>query len=159
MICDETKIEGEVEIGVDTIVLPQVILHASSPDNKVNIGERNIIEERVEVLDSSIGHANLIEAFSTISGSTIGNFNSISPKCTITNCKIGNCCIIGAGVVLNGVTIADNTSVYRCGPNTDDWTSSPADITAKYQYHEALRLSLSTPTSPQYVPKNFKMRS
>jgi carbonic anhydrase/acetyltransferase-like protein (isoleucine patch superfamily) len=159
MICEDTIIDGEVEIGADTIVLPKATLRASSSETKVLIGERNIIEERVEVLDSIIGHANLIEAFSTISKSNIGNFNSISPKCSIVNCTIGNCCIIGAGVALDGVTIADNTSVYRCGANKEEWTSAPADITVKYQYHEALRIALSSPTSPQYIAKNFKMRA
>jgi len=159
MICEDTELTGEIEVGGESIILAQTMLHATSAETKVVLGERNIVEERVQIIDSTLGHANLVECGSTITNSHIGNFSYISPKCRLQGCTIGDCCIIGTGVVLDGVTIADNTSVWRCGAEEDEWTSASADITLKYQYHDALWLALSSPSSQQYIGKHFKLRS
>ena len=47
-------------------------------------------------------------------------------KCRITGRSvIGSRCVLSPGLVLDGVTIPDNTSVYRIG---ETWSSRPVDI-------------------------------
>ena len=56
----------------------------------------------------------------------IGSFTTVGAKCRITGRSvIGSRCVLSPGLVLDGVTIPDNTSVYRIG---ETWSSRPVDI-------------------------------
>ena len=70
MICANTRLEGSVQIGADSILHPTCMIFAKEGTSIV-IGERNIIEERCKVRDTSLGHGNLIEVAAEITNSTV----------------------------------------------------------------------------------------
>ena len=70
VICSETKIEGIVNIGIESILHPTCSVIASQ-GYTVALGERNIIEERSLILNSVVGHGNLIEVGTQIIDSMV----------------------------------------------------------------------------------------
>lgn len=70
MICASSHIEGEVEIGAETILHPLCHI-ACKPGGKVILGERNVIEETCRITDSMIGHVNLIQVGTVLEDSTV----------------------------------------------------------------------------------------
>lgn len=124
MICDSVLIKGDVEIGDQTVIHPQTVIIAEK-GSPINIGEGNVIEERVRLTNTSIAMASLIETGSSLSNSYIGSYCRIGSKCQIINCVIGNCCVVSPMVRLEGVTIPEGTSVYPCGSG---WKMIPVQI-------------------------------
>ena len=113
--------------------------------------------------NSRIGHGNIIEVHSTIEDSIIGDFNRISPRASIKGSSvIGNGCIIGPGLVLDGVSIPDNTAVYAVNGNgngsCNQWRCGPADNSITYPLGEAMRTALLDSKSPQCLTNFFQQR-
>eukprot|EP01041_Mallomonas_annulata_P011819 gene11819-24768_t len=157
MICSEAIIDGDVQIGADSIIHPTCKILASE-GNSVTIGERNIIEERCHILDSSLEHGNLIEVGVHITNAkaSIGSFNRFNPKCIIKGkSQIGNYCIIGAQVVLEGNIIPDNTAVMS---SNSGFITHQIDVKTSFAVTEAYRIALSDPNSPQCMSKHHEMR-
>jgi dynactin-6 len=75
MICDNSSILGNVEIGDGTIVHPMCHIEGNN-GFVVVIGEKNIIEEKTRITDSTIGHCNLFQVGVTISNSEVCVFYS-----------------------------------------------------------------------------------
>ena len=133
-----TVVEGDVDISASTILNTKVEI--KSAEEKVNIGNNNVIEDRCIILDSCIGDNNLIEIRTTVEKvsvlltfnqhhlywkkSQIGHKNIIGTKCIIRNSRIGNNCCIMATIELNNVIIPDNTSVYLCDSG---WRCKPVN--------------------------------
>lgn len=157
MICENSIFKGDVSIGHGTIVHSNVTITASTPSLSCSIGEKNIIEDYVSILNSNIGHGNIVELCTVIENSNIGDFTRISPKVTIKgNSIIGNGCIISPGLVLDGVSIPDNTAVYGYG--NSQWRCGPADSSITYPLGEAMRTILLSDQSQQCLRLNFKER-
>lgn len=160
-ICsDGTQIVGDVEIGVDTVVYPRTLLEGG-----VQIGERCLLEERCNIVESRIGHSNTVSCGSTLKNSTLGSFNAIGPKCRISDCQIGSLCSIAAGVVMDKAVLADNTCVYLL-PGVDagrtNWASvvlPPDQLRSQYQLNELKRKTITDPQNPCFVGKHFALRA
>ena len=141
----------------------------SSSSCSISIGDHNIIEDHVTICGNScIGHGNIIEVHSTIEGSIIGDFNRISARASIRGSSvIGNGCIIGPGLVLDGVSIPDNTAVYAVNGsgsgngngNGSHWRCGPADNSITYPLGEAMRSALLDSKSPQCLTNFFQQKS
>ena len=125
MICENASIKGSVQIGDGSVIHPFAIVSAGD-DVLVTVGERNIIEEKCLLVDSSIGHGNLIEVGTQINDSIIGSFSRVGAKCVIDGkSRIGDYCVIGPGVELHGVNIPDKMAVFR---STNGWESAPVEL-------------------------------
>lgn len=70
MICASCIIEGQVQIGVDSILQPFCKL-TSSDTGAVTIGERNIIEEMCIIRNSIIEHGNILHVGTIIDDSKV----------------------------------------------------------------------------------------
>lgn len=80
MICANCIIEGQVQIGTETVLQPLCSLTADGADGKVLVGERNVIEEMSVIHNSAIGHGNIIQVGATIEDSEVSHTQySISP--------------------------------------------------------------------------------
>jgi dynactin 6 len=125
MICENATIKGSVQIGEGSVIHPLCVVSAVD-DTCVTLGERNIVEEKCHVQNTSMGHGNLIEVGASIKDSELGSFNRVGPNCKIDgSSKIGDYCVIGPCVVLSGVIIPDKTAVYR---SDDGWDSMPVEL-------------------------------
>ena len=125
MICDNVSLKGSVQIGDGSVIQP-LCSFVAEDDVSITVGERNIVEEKCLILNSSLGHGNLIEVGTCIRNSQLGSFTRVGPNCIIeSNSKIGDYCVIGPSVHLVAATIPDKTAVFRSG---DGWSSSPVEL-------------------------------
>ena len=70
MLCESVLIEGDVVIGVETVLHPLCKISANE-GSQVCLGERNVVEELSVVTNSNIGHANLIQVGCVIDRSKV----------------------------------------------------------------------------------------
>ncbi len=116
-----------VVIGAGTIVQPNVTICAR--DGPVYIGEKNIIEEGVVIMNANddgddevrelrIGKMNLFCAGAHIEQCAIGNINIFETKSIVRRgCAVGNATSLGPTVELYaGQTLADEHVVVRSEP-------------------------------------------
>lgn len=172
-LCEGTTIVGTCEIGVESVVYPRVCIEcSSSADADVSLGERNVVEERTTIRDSTIQHSNTISVGCTIINSSIGSFNTIAPHCQLINSQIGNLCSISSGVKLENAVLGDNTVVYllpspgepgggRVRERWHNWASRvlPAEqLRIKFQQAEAYHRTLTDKDSSYFVGKHFALK-
>jgi bifunctional UDP-N-acetylglucosamine pyrophosphorylase/glucosamine-1-phosphate N-acetyltransferase len=120
---DNTYIEKDVEIGMDTTIYPNTFL-----EGKTIIGEDNIIGPGTIIQNSKIGNNNKIEN-SKIIKSTLENHNKIGPYAYIRpNCKIGSCVKVGDFVELKNTTIGDNSKASHLAYLGDGEVGENANI-------------------------------
>mmetsp|Transcript_16605 Transcript_16605/g.24992 ORF Transcript_16605/g.24992 Transcript_16605/m.24992 type:complete len:156 (-) Transcript_16605:126-593(-) len=154
MICENATIVGEVQIGDNSILHPDCCVTAID-GSAVNIGEGNIIEEKVQITNSTLGHANLCEVGAVISDSTVGSFNKLSPKCKLlANTVVGDYCVIGPAVVIENAVIPDKTAVYSTGIG---WATMSVELSTLYPIVDAYRNALSSEDSPSYIGKHHAL--
>ena len=101
---NNTYIEKDVKIGIDTVIYPNTFL-----EGKTVIGEDNIIGPGTRIQSSKIGRNNEIEN-SKIIKSTLKDYNKIGPYAYIRpKCKIGSKVKIGDFVEIKNTSIGDNS--------------------------------------------------
>ncbi|MFA6852203.1 MAG: bifunctional UDP-N-acetylglucosamine diphosphorylase/glucosamine-1-phosphate N-acetyltransferase GlmU [Bacilli bacterium] len=99
---DSTYISLDVEIGRDTIILPNTTIFG-----KCKIGENNVIGPNTYLDNVEIGHENTIQS-SWISDSKIGDNNEIGPYTKMrAGTVIGNHCRVGNFVELKNADLHD----------------------------------------------------
>lgn len=112
IICrDKTVVLGEVTIGSECVIHPGVTIQARK--GPISIGDRNLIEERVKIINDRIepmiiGNNNVFEVDSVCEATKVGNENVMEAKSRVgPNIEITSNCIIGAGCNLS---ISDESS-------------------------------------------------
>lgn len=126
LVCEESKLRGEITIGAGTIVHPSATIIAEA--GPIVIGEKCLIEEQAKIIhrstfdkqdsDSipvlSIGANNVFEADCTVEACKIGDNNIFESKCYVGNkVTVTDGCIIGAGCRLTEEQILKkNVIVY-----------------------------------------------
>lgn len=120
---DNTYIEKDVKIGIDTTIYPNTFL-----EGKTEIGEDNIIGPGTRIQSSIIGSNNTIEN-SKIIKSTLKNHNEIGPYAYIRpKCKIGSHVKIGDFVELKNTKIGDNSKASHLAYLGDGEVGKDANI-------------------------------
>ena len=76
---ESTHISPDVEIGQDTIVMPNTVILG-----KCKIGEENMIGPNAYIANSTIGDNNIIKG-AWIENSSLGNGNTIEPNVVISD--------------------------------------------------------------------------
>lgn len=103
-VWEKTIIKGQhpVTIGPRTLIHPGVYIDAAL--GPINIGEDNLIEEYVEIINQTsdpvvIGRANLLESGTQVFGGVhIGNNNVLGARCVVSEkAQIGDDCVIAIG--------------------------------------------------------------
>ncbi|CAG8547198.1 6137_t:CDS:10, partial [Dentiscutata heterogama] len=126
VVCQDTEMKGEIDIGSGTVLHPQCkILAESGP---IIIGSNNIIEENVTIINKQptpliIGDENVFEVGCYVEGSKIGNKNIIEAKGD--NCVIGAVCSTKKDEV-----IPNNTIIYGDHHNRRTQTASGSSFFA-----------------------------
>jgi len=160
LISEDAVITGDCTIGVKTVIFPQVQIRASA-EGRVVIGERNILEEKCEVQDSSLEHANVLSVGCSVNRCSIGSFNTIGLACRLEGCTLGNLCIVAAGVCMKDVTLGDNSSVFL-SPSGQGWSAVvlPSEsLKLQHETNAAYHTAVSEPISPQFAGRHLKLRA
>ncbi|CAH2010787.1 unnamed protein product [Acanthoscelides obtectus] len=144
MVCEESKLRGDITIGSGTIVHPSAVIIAEA--GPIIIGDWCLIEEQVKIVhrlpfdqqsnENSqpvliIGSNNVFEVDCIVEAPKIGNNNVFESKCFVGNkVTISNGCTIGAGckitdeqilpenVIIFGVNCQMREGLDRPGPQT-----------------------------------------
>nr|CAG4650619.1 EOG090X0I48 [Sida crystallina] len=128
IVCSESELQGEITIGSRTIVHPRAkILAISGP---IVIGENNIIEEQVQIINKLssdensatvpvmiIGNNNVFEVDCVVESKKIGDNNIVESKAFVGRpTMLSNGCVIGAKCDINiGETLPEGTLFYGLG--------------------------------------------
>ncbi|WP_317854700.1 bifunctional UDP-N-acetylglucosamine diphosphorylase/glucosamine-1-phosphate N-acetyltransferase GlmU [Chakrabartyella piscis] len=103
---DNTYIDSDVEIGMDTIILPGCVL-----EGKTKIGEDCKIGPNSRMTDLQVGDGVIFQN-STGLESTIGNNTTVGPYAYIRpNCTIGNNVKVGDFVEVKNSVVGDGTKI------------------------------------------------
>ena len=95
LVCRTSVLQGDISIGTGTIIHPFARIEAKN--GSIVIGDNNIIEENVEIINDGAGDSIMI----------IGNGNTFQVGCKISCRKMGNNnlvesgCLLGRDVVLS----------------------------------------------------------
>lgn len=115
--CEQTNIVGDVTIGSKTIVHPASSIRALR--GPIVIGESNLIEERVDIVNYSekamvIGSFNVFEVGSHSESPTIGDHNVLEYKSFVgKNTTLTTGCVVGAKCrVETAEELAANTVIF-----------------------------------------------
>ena len=110
VVCNESKLLGEVSIGARTVVHPKATIVAEA--GPIIIGENNLIEEQAVIINARnpdatndgvvsvmiIGNSNVFEVGCRSSALKIGDNNVLESKCFVgRSVVLSNGCIVGAG--------------------------------------------------------------
>eukprot|EP00927_Polykrikos_kofoidii_P057677 TRINITY_DN51846_c0_g1_i1.p1 TRINITY_DN51846_c0_g1~~TRINITY_DN51846_c0_g1_i1.p1 ORF type:complete len:184 (-),score=35.58 TRINITY_DN51846_c0_g1_i1:107-658(-) len=108
VVCIDAKLlgAGKIKIGEGTVIHPASIINAKA--GPIEIGKFNIIEEQVEIINTStsslvIGNQNTFEVASKIlgGGGKVGNANVFECKSEIgAGAKVSDGCTLGVGAKL-----------------------------------------------------------
>ncbi|CAH0550052.1 unnamed protein product [Brassicogethes aeneus] len=126
LVCDESKLRGDITIGAGTIIHPCVNINAEA--GPIIIGDSCLIEEQVSIthrlpFDQQekentpvmiIGSHNVFEVDCTVEAAKIGNSNVFEAKCYVgPRVTVSNGCTIGAGCRLTEEQILkENITVF-----------------------------------------------
>ncbi|CAC5356552.1 DCTN6 [Mytilus coruscus] len=130
LVCDECELVGDITIGARTVVHPKARIIAE--DGPIYIGENNIIEELVQIVNKNpegkssstqnvmiIGNNNVFEVGSYIEATKIGDHNMVEAKAKVgRQVELTSGCIIGGMCSVSSTeTMPENTVI--CGSNCD----------------------------------------
>lgn len=129
LVCNESHLIGDVQIGSRTVIHPKAIIKAI--DGPIIIGENNLIEEKVKIINQRSSEDNNKDGAGTVPIMIIGNNNVFEVDAESYALKIGDSnvlesksslgrrieltdgCVIGAGCKLEArETLEQNTVVY-----------------------------------------------
>ncbi|KAM3177567.1 hypothetical protein ACTXT7_004320 [Hymenolepis weldensis] len=118
VVSSECDLQGDIFVGTRTVIHPKArILARAGP---IRIGESNLIEEQVEIVNDTpntiliIGDFNVFEVGARVSSREVGNSNVFESKCYVgPQVRISNGCVIGAMCSLTAPEqLPENTMIY-----------------------------------------------
>ncbi|KAG8199939.1 hypothetical protein JTE90_006186 [Oedothorax gibbosus] len=129
IVCKESELQGEITIGSRTVIHPKARIIAEA--GPIVIGESNLIEEQVQILNVAtgnesespcpmiIGANNVFEVGAYIESTKIGDHNVLESKCKLGRfTELTSGCVIGAKCELTCNEIIPENSVI-CGSGCD----------------------------------------
>jgi len=149
VVCNESKLLGEVSIGARTVVHPKATIIAEA--GPIIIGENNLIEEQAVIVNARnpdsqindgvvsvmiIGNNNVFEVGCRSSALKIGDNNVLESKCFVgRSVVLSNGCIVGAGCrVTAEETVEENTVIYGSGNDRRRQMDRPAPQTLQIDF-------------------------
>ncbi|XP_019871063.2 dynactin subunit 6 [Aethina tumida] len=143
LVCEESKLRGDITIGAGTIIHPCVTIIAEA--GPIIIGDGCLIEEQVKIIHRLpfsqqekekentsvmiIGSHNVFEVDCTVEALKIGNNNVFESKCFVGNkVTVTDGCTIGAGCKITEEQILkENTVIYGAKCNMREAIDKPAN--------------------------------
>eukprot|EP00435_Cladocopium_sp_Y103_P012779 s4012_g3.t1 len=163
VVCQEAKVQGShgIKVGEGTVVHPASIIHAEA--GPIVIGCFNIIEEQVEIVNTSevplvIGDHNMLEVGSKVlgeGGRRVGDANVLECRSVLKpGSSVSNGCTLGACTWLEGETLSDETVVVGPGLRHVESGAKEAHVQAVTKFIEVLKETL--PRSHHLRKSNVK---
>ncbi|CAE7203740.1 Dctn6 [Symbiodinium sp. CCMP2592] len=152
VVCQEAKVQGthSIKVGEGTVIHPACILHAKA--GPIVIGRFNVLEEQVEVVNSSdqplvIGDHNVLEVGARVlggGGPRLGDANLLEIRATLDEgCSVGSGCTLGACTSLKeGEALGDEMVVIGPGLRHGEPGAKEAHVQAVLKYIEVLKETL-----------------
>ncbi|GIX94746.1 dynactin subunit 6 [Caerostris extrusa] len=154
VVCKESELVGEITIGSRTVIHPKARIIAE--DGPIIIGESNLIEEQVTIINKSknkdthsqipmiIGGNNVFEVGAYVESMKIGDNNVLESKCVVGKyTRLTSGCVIGAKCEMTcNEIIPENTVIY--GSNCD------RRLQAEKPAPQTLQLDFLTKILPNY---------
>ncbi|OLP86899.1 Dynactin subunit 6 [Symbiodinium microadriaticum] len=152
VVCQEAKVQGahSIKVGEGTVIHPACILHAKA--GPIVIGRFNVLEEQVEVVNSSdqplvIGDHNVLEVGARVlggGGPRLGDANLLEIRATLDEgCSVGSGCTLGACTSLKeGEALGDEMVVIGPGVRHGEPGAKDAHVQAVLKYIEVLKETL-----------------
>ncbi|GFS42256.1 dynactin subunit 6 [Trichonephila inaurata madagascariensis] len=154
VVCKESELVGEITIGSRTVIHPKA--HIIAEAGPIVIGESNLIEEQVQIINKSknknsdvqtpmvIGANNVFEVGAYVESVKIGDNNVLESKCIVgKNTQLTSGCVIGAKCELTcNEIIPENTVIY--GSNCE------RRLQAEKPAPQTLQLDFLTKILPNY---------
>ncbi|CAG8556633.1 19966_t:CDS:10, partial [Cetraspora pellucida] len=160
VVCQDTEMKGEIDIGSGTVLHPQCKIVAES--GPIIIGSNNIIEENVTIINKQptpliIGDENVFEVGCYVEGSRIGNKNVVEAKARILGTtSLGDNCVIGAVCsTKRDEAILDNTVIYGDHHNRRIQTASGGQQSSLHARHLEYLREITLPTLHFFLGKSF----
>ncbi|CAE7885139.1 Dctn6, partial [Symbiodinium microadriaticum] len=136
-----------IKVGEGTVIHPACILHAKA--GPIVIGRFNVLEEQVEVVNSSdqplvIGDHNVLEVGARVlggGGPRLGDANLLEIRATLDEgCSVGSGCTLGACTSLKeGEALGDEMVVIGPGVRHGEPGAKDAHVQAVLKYIEVLK--------------------
>ncbi|KAL3285729.1 hypothetical protein HHI36_000257 [Cryptolaemus montrouzieri] len=140
LVCEESKLRGDITIGKDCIVHPMATIIAEAAP--IIIGENCLIEEQASIIyrvpfdkvedkdnipPLKIGSFNVFEVGCVVEAASIGNNNVFEAKCFVGNkVTVTNGCTIGAGCHLTEEQeLKENIIIYGSNCQMREGLSKP----------------------------------
>ncbi|XP_046384584.1 dynactin subunit 6 [Ischnura elegans] len=149
IVCKECEIRGDVTIGSMTVIHPKASIIAE--DGPIIIGESNIIEEQVRIVNRLpaelkdgqrpspvmiIGANNVFEVDCYCEALKIGDYNNLEPKSYVgREVELSNGCIVGAKCKLTkGQVLKENTVIYGSNSIQRVQADRPPSLTSQLDF-------------------------
>ncbi|XP_048749542.1 dynactin subunit 6-like [Ostrea edulis] len=166
VICEESELIGDITIGSRTVIHPKARIIAE--DGPIIIGENNIIEELVQIINRNpegksgttqqvmiIGNNNVFEVDSYVEATKIGDHNVVEAKARVgRQVEMTSGCIIGAKCEVSICEVlSENSVIYgsdcqrRIAADKPPAQSLQIDFLAKIlpNYHYLKKVKAGTP--------------
>ncbi|GFV23778.1 dynactin subunit 6 [Trichonephila clavipes] len=154
VVCKESELVGEITIGSRTVIHPKA--HIIAEAGPIVIGESNLIEEQVQIINKSknkdsdvqtpmvIGANNVFEVGAYVESVKIGDNNVLESKCIVgKHTQLTSGCVIGAKCELTcNEIIPENTVIYG--------TNCERRLQAEKPAPQTLQLDFLTKILPNY---------
>ncbi|CAG2117557.1 unnamed protein product, partial [Medioppia subpectinata] len=157
--CEETTLLGDITIGAKTVIHPTA--HIDGSRGPVIIGDSNLIEERVTIVNTDtrpmlIGAHNVFEVGSHCESPAIGDHNVLESKCRVgPRTRLSDGCVIGAMCcVESDEVLPENTVVFGTDCRRRTQHEKPAPQTYQLDF-----LSKILPNYQRIEKPNFKPNS
>ncbi|GFQ94473.1 dynactin subunit 6 [Trichonephila clavata] len=146
VVCKESELVGEITIGSRTVIHPKA--HIIAEAGPIVIGESNLIEEQVQIINKSknkdsdvqtpmvIGANNVFEVGAYVESVKIGDNNVLESKCIVgKNTQLTSGCVIGAKCELTcNEIIPENTVIYGSNCERRQQAEKPAPQTLQLDF-------------------------
>ncbi|XP_054165489.1 dynactin subunit 6-like [Oppia nitens] len=154
--CEETTLLGDITIGAKTVIHPTAVIDATK--GPVVIGESNLIEERVHIINTCtqpliIGSHNVFEVGSHCQSQHVGDHNVLESKCRVgSKTLLSNGCVIGAMCCVDcDQLLPENTVIFGTDCRRRTQNEKPTQQTYQLDF-----LSKILPNYQRIEKPNFK---
>ncbi|VDM35586.1 unnamed protein product [Hydatigera taeniaeformis] len=129
VVASECDILGDISVGARTVIHPKARIIAEA--GPIRIGESNLIEEQVEIINSIpntiliIGDFNVFEVGARVHSREVGNSNVFESKCFVgPQVRISNGCVVGAMCSITAPEqLPENTVIFGEGVSRFSFSS------------------------------------
>lgn len=150
---------GDITVGPKTVIHPTA--HIDASNGPIIIGESNLIEERVQIINvgsepMTIGSHNVFEVGSHCESPQIGDHNILESKCVVgPQTRLSSGCVIGAMCSVNcDELLTENTVIFGTDCKRRIQHEKPAQQTYQLDFLSKILPNYQRIEKPNYKPSD-----